>query len=365
MTAPSVTEVERIAGLAEPAGRNREITACYHQLSRALCESLGAVANWCTFATWASRQAGSTIRGDDLRAALDQQLARATELAAVIRQAAALARQAHPAQARQLEETIRSFLRQQGALQRASAAVARGNLKVFAEIGREFARFLEAFPDAESRTPPNLQRFLATLRPGPPPDGQQLLRDAFAAYHAACTTHETQRSQLVLYANLLVGFHEQTRLQPEIREALDTARAELDGLRAPLLRLLVPSWWLRLRQAITRALGRRLPLDAAIDRIIDQVCEEIREVITAELMTLALPTGTLRLGRTQSASFPPSLQQLDYPPLVQFLARPELARTVPRPDERDWSEFSYRMHFIAQLFRAYQETPELQQPPTA
>ncbi|HEX6063354.1 MAG TPA: hypothetical protein VFZ04_03990 [Longimicrobiales bacterium] len=365
MTAPSVTEVERIAGLAEPAGRNREITACYHQLSRALCESLGAVANWCTFATWASRQAGSTIRGDDLRAALDQQLARATELAAVIRQAAALARQAHPAQARQLEETIRSFLRQQGALQRASAAVARGNLKVFAEIGREFARFLEAFPDAESRTPPNLQRFLATLRPGPPPDGQQLLRDAFAAYHAACTTHETQRSQLVLYANLLVGFHEQTRLQPEIREALDTARAELDGLRAPLLRLLVPSWWLRLRQAITRALGRRLPLDAAIDRIIDQVCEEIREVITAELMTLALPTGTLRLGRTQSASFPPSLQQMDYPPLVQFLARPELARTVPRPDERDWSEFSYRMHFIAQLFRAYQETPELQQPSMA
>jgi hypothetical protein len=32
----------------------------------AMTKRLGPCANWCTFATWASRQAGQTIRGEDL-----------------------------------------------------------------------------------------------------------------------------------------------------------------------------------------------------------------------------------------------------------------------------------------------------------
>jgi hypothetical protein len=47
------------------------------------------------------------------------------------------------------------------AFQRASDAVARGNLKVFEEIGLEFARLLDETPTA-----PALERFLAGLRPG-------------------------------------------------------------------------------------------------------------------------------------------------------------------------------------------------------
>lgn len=52
--------------IASPVVRNLEITHCYGRLSAAMEQRTGRCANWCTFATWASRQAGRTIRGEDL-----------------------------------------------------------------------------------------------------------------------------------------------------------------------------------------------------------------------------------------------------------------------------------------------------------
>ena len=71
------------------------------------------------------------------------------------------------------------------AVELASDAVARGNRKVFEEIGYEFARYLEA---------DDLDAFLAGLRDGDPPDGQALLRAAFTRYAGASPA----RRQLLL-----------------------------------------------------------------------------------------------------------------------------------------------------------------------
>src|SRR3990172_5182182 len=71
---PTVAEVDRIASLADPVIRNLQITQCYHELSAALAERTGLSANWCTFAAWASRQAGQTIRKEDLVRALEEAL---------------------------------------------------------------------------------------------------------------------------------------------------------------------------------------------------------------------------------------------------------------------------------------------------
>src|SRR5688500_901487 len=62
---PDVAEVRRIVAIADPVLRNLEITHCYSRLAAAVARRTGVGANWCTFATWASRQAGSTIRGED------------------------------------------------------------------------------------------------------------------------------------------------------------------------------------------------------------------------------------------------------------------------------------------------------------
>jgi hypothetical protein len=64
--APDPGEVEGAAAIADPVLRNLRITECCHRLSLAMAACTGAGANWCTFATWASRQAGRTIRGEDL-----------------------------------------------------------------------------------------------------------------------------------------------------------------------------------------------------------------------------------------------------------------------------------------------------------
>src|SRR5258705_3501994 len=67
---PALSEVGQIAALADPVVRNLQITQCYHELALVLAERTGPSANWCTFATWASNQAGVTIRKEDLAQAL-------------------------------------------------------------------------------------------------------------------------------------------------------------------------------------------------------------------------------------------------------------------------------------------------------
>ena len=57
----SVTEVATIGAIDDPVIRNLRITQCYHELSAAIAERASPGANWCTFATWPSRQAGQTI----------------------------------------------------------------------------------------------------------------------------------------------------------------------------------------------------------------------------------------------------------------------------------------------------------------
>jgi hypothetical protein len=59
-------EVGRIAAMTDPAARNRLITEAYSRLSVEVARRVEGHANWCTYATWASRQAGVTIRHEDL-----------------------------------------------------------------------------------------------------------------------------------------------------------------------------------------------------------------------------------------------------------------------------------------------------------
>src|SRR5215213_5295875 len=63
---PTVDDVNRITALVDPVIRNLQITLSYHELAVAMTARTGIGANWCTFATWASKQAGQTIRKEDL-----------------------------------------------------------------------------------------------------------------------------------------------------------------------------------------------------------------------------------------------------------------------------------------------------------
>ena len=214
-SAPAVADVEQIAALKDPVVRNLRITQCYWELSQALAARTGGgPANWCTFATWASKQAGQTIRKEDLARAFERVFRRSREATgAGNAAAAAVAEPRKRADPEQLWGALWKALWPNDAFERASEAVARGNRKVFQEIGREFAHFLALPRKGGVIDSAALADFCDGLRPGDPPAGQSLLRQAFRSYAVALGESEgKERAELILLANVAIGFHEQTRL---------------------------------------------------------------------------------------------------------------------------------------------------------
>ena len=139
---PTISDIEHIASHSDPVIRNLQITQCYHELALVLAERTGGSANWCCFATWASRQAGQTIRKEDLANTLENMLGSQIDAAAAAQSLAAIAqRLGKKYRVEEILSFIWKVLEPEAAFRHSSEAVARGNLKVFAEIGREFARF--------------------------------------------------------------------------------------------------------------------------------------------------------------------------------------------------------------------------------
>ena len=365
---PTIDDVQRISAMDDPVLRNLLITQCYHDLSRSLAKWLPQGANWCTVATWASRQAGQSIRKEDLARSLRRLLRESTEarqaLETLEMQETAVDDDADESLAGAVD-ALGEALNPAAAFDRVSLAVAEGNLKVFDEIGFEFARFLALFdegpPSADSVT-----AFCLTLRPGDPPEGQRYLRQAFTHYQEALnTSDEKERAELMLLANLEIGFHEQTRLQPEIRAAMDAPVYDPAALRRRLLMELFPDVHSRIRLVILRLAGRAGSLIAARDRLAAEAQRLGRLVATEYMMTLELPGGrTLRLGSDLHIDFPPMLKTITDPALREMLAIVDLT-----PDSRgwtgseDWSDLPQRMHFITDLFRTYHLDAALADPP--
>jgi hypothetical protein len=361
--APSVDDVRRIVAIASPVIRNLEITHCYSLLAAAFAARSGHGANWCTYGTWASRQAGRTIRGEDLLEQLERRLGESRWLL-------------HPI-ATLWRRLLRHGIFQRGtrigrltaelhtpfdAFERASDAVARGNLKVFEEIGLEFARYLHEGPPDAPAASPAFQRFLDRLRPGDPPEGQRYLRQAFASYERGRTERDPKtRAELVVFANLAIGLHEQTRLQPEIRESLDAAYATQEDLGRRALEARCPSvthWWPAIRRPTAAVAGI---LAAGAQRAASRLA---REVITESFMVLSLPGRVLVLGTHLPDAYPETLRQPGETELTELLARFE--PLPPAPDNcgvRDWSDIHQRMHYIVHLFCAFYLREELNRPP--
>lgn len=365
---PTVADAQRIAALDDPIVRNLQITQCYHELALALARLTGPGANWCTVATWASNQAGRSIRKQDLRDALERLLRQSPDAAQAAQALAAQGSAISGDETRSLAgaaDALRAALSPAAAFERTSQAVARGNRKVFAEIGLEFARFLALWADGP---PANdaLADFYAGLQAGDPPDGQRYLRQAFSRYAQAMTTQEEKpRAELLVLANLEIGFHEQTRLQPEIREAMDAPVWDSAELRQRLFDELFPRRSSRLRLLAARLLGRAAPLFQARDRLTEEAQRLGREVVTERMMTLRLPgVGELRLGQPLPDGFPPLLQQIADPDLRALLAQiSSPSDAAPGTGVEDWSRLPERMRFIADLFRAYHLTDSLSDPP--
>jgi hypothetical protein len=220
----------------------------------------------------------------------------------------------------------------------ASDAVARGNRKVFEEIGYEFARYLEA---------DDLDGFLDGLRDGDPPDGQRLLHAAFTRYAQVTSEADPKaRTELLLLANLEIGMHEQTRLQPEICEALDAPYVTEEELG----RRLCPGRRPRVQRAAAKLAA---PAQG-------KLAELARELITHSLMVLSVPGRILALGMNLDDPYPEALRDLLNTELEVLVARFEpIAPAADHSGARDWSNLEQRMHYIVHLFRVFHSQQDL------
>jgi hypothetical protein len=339
--APNEDEIRRIAAKSNTVIRNLEITYAYSRLAAACATRTGKGANWCTYATWASRQAGRTIRGEDLLDNLERRLGeRRWVLHPIATLWRALLRHGLFQRDTRIGRLTHELHTPFDAFERAADAVARGNLKVFAEIGLQFARYLNDRPA----------------------EGDRLLRQAFAHYELLQVELDPKRrEELALLANLEIGLHEQTRLQPEILDALDAATATQEDLGRRALTALFPSatrWWTIVRAPAAAAAG-------AWARAVQRAASTLaREAITDSFMVLALPGRVLALGRHLADPYPEALVEPIDPELTALLARFE--PTPPAADDcgaRDWADLHQRMHYIVHLFRSFQLDERLADPP--
>lgn len=218
----SQESIKKIIALdAEPVLRNLKITQCYFDLSQAIAQRIGHEnANWCTFATWASKTAGRFIRMENMNVRLHNSLHLSSDynnwLLAIQEQFNIL----------ELEEAFghdRVHAAALNSISLISADIAAGNLKVFSELGPVFSDMIDAFDKSLQGDPGAINIVLNSLEPGATFDGgQDLLASAIRDFHAALhEPDQNKKAELILRANSQTGLHEQIRLQPFIAGALE------------------------------------------------------------------------------------------------------------------------------------------------
>jgi hypothetical protein len=356
MPAPRVhvtlDDVARIAGTPDAALRNLLITQCYHDLSAELAEVIGpGSANWSTFATWASKTAGISIRDEEIPRVIVDMLRDEARLRPRVGRVFTWIY-------RRTAAKVDVFQQARDTIALVSAEVADGNRKVFVELAPLFVRFVAVMAGPPADRGPQLAAFLDALRPGPSDrGGQEVLRLAFGNYAAAATEPDpAATAQLVLLANCQIGLHEQTRLQEDIQGAMDAPVAEM------------------ITDGIGRLLSVRLaflflgPIGVTRERVRAAIQEDWRCIATRLSMRLSLPDGrVLPLGGDRIPwpnQIPEILRQLTNADLIALLRRFDDDLTRLRAQgARDWCRLQDRMGFICELFRAEQLTASMRGQP--
>lgn len=334
LTSPTVTRerVEAIVfGPMEPALRNHLVTLGYVDLANAMADLLGEDdANWYAITVWPSFTAGQVIRGGQGER---------------VRKAMGRLNLPDAWAQRTGERLERRSGNKPGIVNRSMAA---GNRGVFYEVGVACADFLHTFGDRDPATADHDEEWRRFEEfgervlgmPAPPgrvwPDGRRdNLRDGFRAFLAAMHTDDAlRRSQLILLGNLLIGDHEQRRVQ-----------GWLDLMTVGSMRGITS----RFDDATTRNRGIALT-ERAVARF-----------MTKRLQVLEIAGETLPLGApipphpsSGGQLFPPPLDSLDADVEAVFAAIDQAA--PGRNGAERWNDYDSRMAFIATLFRARQRT---------
>ncbi|HXS18998.1 MAG TPA: hypothetical protein VN764_17490 [Polyangiaceae bacterium] len=339
-----LADLERIAQLADPVLRNLLITQRYHDLSHGLTSVLGSGnANWSTFACWASRTAGISIRMQEIP----------EEFTAALRVEAAFEKKAKELSGK-LGFVGRWLIPQQNPLDLARAVIvevatqiAEGNLKVYAELAPLFAKFASEFSNPSSRTEERWNAFFDDFKAGSAAEGgQDDLQKAFKAYlKAADTEDEILKAQLILYGNVMIGLHEQTRLQKNIAGGINAMFSD-----QVYDKFFAQSTWI-FRDKVKWLIERVMHL---VER---QFMKDWQMFATRFMMRLSTPDGhEIPLGEDlPGGEFAPELATLTFADLIKLMSTYDKdLKTTKGSRAINWVILDDRMRFIGELFRVKQ-----------
>ncbi|MCB9283585.1 MAG: hypothetical protein H6563_05870 [Lewinellaceae bacterium] len=324
--------VEAIISNPNPVERNLQITRSYHQFTldfRELVDRDNVC--WCAFATWASRQAGHFIRNEQVPEALLELLG--------------IDADGKPAPKPWYWFLIPKWLLQSPwvlgyarvTVDDTSKHIADGNLLVYTKLAHLFAGFLELVRNQSSPDPVQMQAFLDQAAIDPT-TGEGLVK-AFSYYYRVLSEKDPKvRAELIYAANVLIGQHEQIRLQEAIEGALTAPLHE--GVIGWIIQLLFSSFFGRLEQTW-------------------------KKIATRMLMTMDTPNGVLRLGD----DVPPLPNGKQYPEVLETLTLPEVIPLIEQLDytpdalkgsaAADWTSLNDRLNYILDLFRSRQQDASL------
>ena len=359
--------IEATIASKEPVLRNLQITQTYSVLNLELSGLLRTDdVTWCGFGAWASKTAGQFIRRDNLDNAIAEFLRDKDWIGEILSSLpGALTWFGWKVKIndafliKTLNETALEAARQ----------VAAGNLLVFAELAPLYERFVHTNFNTESFTQAELDALLMYLEETSGRDERrEKLKRAFTAYYRAIFEKDAKaKSELILLANLLVGFHEQIRLDPAINSSI---HAPVDEIFRKKLLGSLEGWIDASLPGVIFSLLKSY-IRREVEPVIDRMAAKWREISTKELMKIEIPTGNLDLSedipiRTFSSHgmFPPELATLENLELLDVLR--QLDRT---PDTTlgsgagDWGSLDDRMNFICDFFRSAQQDPRLLRAP--
>ncbi|HFE66547.1 MAG TPA: hypothetical protein ENJ93_04725 [Chloroflexi bacterium] len=331
-------EIDTIVHQQNLLVRNLQITLGYYKVGRKLRRFLGSSnVNWFGFGTYASKTAGQTIRHELLPGPLKSAMIRAAgyDNTYVYLQDVL----AEP-EAQNPDSLLAEVLSQ------VSLLVSKGNLMIFEELAWPFVDMTNRF---SRRWRPDMGQFQAFLdehlRPGPLAEGgQEWLRESFTCfYQARFTTDSKKKAELIYMGNLLLGYHEQTRLQPVIEQALAVPfDIFTDGI--------IPESDNRLG-GMRRKMARRA---TGFSR------QMVLRAVTRMMMTYSLPTRRLKLGKdlvapTGLINFPRELMQIENPRCQELVLQFDSGlNTLSGSAAGNWGNLMDRMNFLVDFFRSYQ-----------
>lgn len=289
--------------------RNMQITQTYSELSplfQGLAGS-GASANWPTIATWASATVGMGIRKKMLPHWADIISQHWPEW---LREAAMASTEVADVVCNKLLEHV-------------AVALSAGNALVFEEIGGTFTRFGRWFAEQspEGPDPALLASFLDTFDAST----QQLLIEAFTYYYRSMW-EPSNRTQLLYFANALVGLDEQMRLQPALEGAF-------------------------LANYTIELLGRNVTL-------------HVEALMTVVFETLLMPDEILWVRADvpkrawDERAWADGLEQLSFPGLLALYRHfVPSDNSLEHTGARNWVRLADRMRYVWPMFRGRQDGP--------